>query len=80
MVTDEQVRRLRKLSNTEGNQEIAATKAGMDEAIPPLIESALIRRKDGLSAADFVMVAGVNGGVIIDHEAPRERRFVAVEK
>ena len=30
MVTDEQVRRLRKLSNTEKNQEIAASKAGMD--------------------------------------------------
>ena len=28
MVTDEQVRRLRKLSNTETNQEIAASKAG----------------------------------------------------
>jgi hypothetical protein len=32
MVTDEQVRRLRKLSNTERNQEIAASKAGMDPA------------------------------------------------
>ncbi len=30
MVTDSQVRRLRKLSNTEKNQEIAASKAGMD--------------------------------------------------
>src|SRR5271156_4481252 len=30
MVTDEQVRRLRKLSNTEKNQEIVAAKAGMD--------------------------------------------------
>ena len=30
MVTDEQVRRLRKLSNTEKNQELAASKAGMD--------------------------------------------------
>ena len=30
MVTDQQVRRLRKLSNTEKNQEIAASKAGMD--------------------------------------------------
>src|SRR6202049_4948662 len=30
MVTDEQVRRLRKLSNTETNQEISASKAGMD--------------------------------------------------
>src|ERR1044071_2583238 len=30
MVTDEQVRRLRKLSYTERNQEIAASKAGMD--------------------------------------------------
>jgi hypothetical protein len=30
MVTDEQVRRLRELSNTEKNQEIAAAKAGMD--------------------------------------------------
>src|SRR2546427_12760487 len=30
MVTDKQVRRLRKLSNTEKNQEIAASKAGMD--------------------------------------------------
>src|ERR1700730_11767296 len=30
MVTDEQVRRVRKLSNTEKNQEIAAAKAGMD--------------------------------------------------
>ena len=30
MVTDEQVRRLRKLSKTEKNQEVAATKAGMD--------------------------------------------------
>ena len=30
MVTDEQVRRLRKLSNTEKNQEIAASKAGMN--------------------------------------------------
>ena len=30
MVTDEQVRRLRKLSNTEKNQEVAASKAGMD--------------------------------------------------
>jgi hypothetical protein len=30
MVTDEQVRRLRKLSNTEKNQEMAAAKAGMD--------------------------------------------------
>ena len=30
MVTDEQVRRLRKLSNTESNKEIAASKAGMD--------------------------------------------------
>lgn len=23
---------------------------------------------------------GINGGAIIDHQAPRERRFVAVEK
>jgi hypothetical protein len=23
---------------------------------------------------------GINGGAIIDHEAPRERRFAAVEK
>jgi hypothetical protein len=30
MVTDQQVRRLRKLSNTEKNQEIASSKAGMD--------------------------------------------------
>src|SRR5215472_12522184 len=30
MVTDQQVRRLRKLSNTERNQQIAASKAGMD--------------------------------------------------
>src|SRR5215468_8330142 len=30
MVTDHQVRRLRTLSNTEQNQEIAAAKAGMD--------------------------------------------------
>jgi hypothetical protein len=30
MVTDNQVRRLKKLSNTERNQEIAASKAGMD--------------------------------------------------
>ena len=30
MVRDEQVRRLRKLSNTEKNQELAAAKAGMD--------------------------------------------------
>jgi hypothetical protein len=30
MVTDKQVRRLRKLSNTEKNQETAASKAGMD--------------------------------------------------
>src|SRR3974377_2436185 len=30
MVTDEQGRRLRKLWNTERNQEIAASKAGMD--------------------------------------------------
>jgi hypothetical protein len=30
MVTENQVRRLRKLSNTEKNQEIAASKAGMD--------------------------------------------------
>src|SRR5258708_9543617 len=30
MVTDEEVRRLRKLSNTEKNQEIAASKGGMD--------------------------------------------------
>jgi hypothetical protein len=30
MVTNKQVRRLRKLSNTEKNQEIAASKAGMD--------------------------------------------------
>jgi hypothetical protein len=30
MVTDEQVRRLRKLSKTEKNQEVAAAKAGMD--------------------------------------------------
>jgi hypothetical protein len=30
MVTDKQVRRLKKLSNTEKNQEIAAAKAGMD--------------------------------------------------
>jgi hypothetical protein len=30
MVTDQQVRRLRKLSNTERDQEIAASKAGMD--------------------------------------------------
>ena len=30
MVTDNQVRRLRKLSNTEKNQEIAASKTGMD--------------------------------------------------
>ena len=30
MVTDHQVRRLKKLSNTEKNQEIAASKAGMD--------------------------------------------------
>src|SRR5258708_2690433 len=30
MVTDEQVRRLRKLSNTEKNQEMGASKAGMD--------------------------------------------------
>ncbi len=32
MVTDEQVRRLRKLSNTEKDQEVAAAKAGMDPA------------------------------------------------
>jgi len=32
MVTDEQVRRLRKLSNTERNQELAAAKAGMAPA------------------------------------------------
>ena len=30
MVTDHQVRRLRKLSHSEKNQEIAASKAGMD--------------------------------------------------
>src|SRR5687768_4621492 len=30
MVTDAQVRRLRRLSKTEQNQEVAATKAGMD--------------------------------------------------
>src|ERR1700740_2222396 len=30
MVTENQVRRLRKLSNSEKNQEIAASKAGMD--------------------------------------------------
>src|SRR3974377_2237914 len=30
MVTDQQVRRLRTLSNTEKNQEIAASKEGMD--------------------------------------------------
>src|SRR6516225_4603560 len=30
MVTDHQVRRLKKLSNSEENQEIAASKAGMD--------------------------------------------------
>ena len=30
MVTDEQVRRLRKLSKSEKNQEVAASKAGMD--------------------------------------------------
>ena len=30
MVTDAQVRRLKRLSNTERNQEIAAAKAGMD--------------------------------------------------
>jgi hypothetical protein len=30
IVTDNQVRRLKKLSNTEKNQEIAAAKAGMD--------------------------------------------------
>ena len=34
MVTDEQVRRLRQLSNTEKNQEIAASKAGMDPTTP----------------------------------------------
>jgi hypothetical protein len=34
-IEDEQVRRLRKLSNTEKNQEIAASKAGMDPAIVP---------------------------------------------
>jgi hypothetical protein len=30
MVTDQQIRRLYKLSNTEDTQEIAASKAGMD--------------------------------------------------
>ena len=30
MVTDHQVRRLKKLSNSEQNQEVAASKAGMD--------------------------------------------------
>ena len=30
MVTDQQIRRLYKLSNTEETQEIAASKAGMD--------------------------------------------------
>jgi hypothetical protein len=35
MVTDNQVRRLRKLSNTEQNQEIASSKAGMDPMTCP---------------------------------------------
>jgi hypothetical protein len=30
--------------------------------------------------ADSAPAAPINGGAIIDHEAPRERRFVAVEK
>jgi hypothetical protein len=36
---------------------------------------------DGLEAAftEFA-TTDINGGAIIDHEAPRERRFVAVEK
>jgi hypothetical protein len=44
MVTDEQVRRLRKLSNTEKNQEIAASKAGMDPKT-----ARCISRTDGAS-------------------------------
>ena len=33
--------------------------------------------------SQFLELSGqvdINGGAIIDHEAPRERRFVAVEK
>ena len=30
--------------------------------------------------AEKLAEAGISGGAIIDHEAPRERRFVAVEK
>src|ERR1035438_2554490 len=47
MVTDEQVRRLRKLSNTEKNQEIAASKAGMDPTTA--------RRYRGLERAMYVV-------------------------
>ncbi len=28
----------------------------------------------------LAVIAVINGGAIIDHEAPRERRFVAVQK
>ena len=34
----------------------------------------------GLFATPVVYSDNINGGAIIDHEAPRERRFVAVEK
>ena len=40
MVTDEQVRRLRKLSNMEKNQKIAASNAGMDPTAARRMESA----------------------------------------
>ena len=42
MVTDKQVRRLRKLSNTEKNEEIAASKAGMD---PKTARKYLVRNR-----------------------------------
>jgi hypothetical protein len=42
--------------------------------MPSVNDTAYRRLKSNPSAKDM------NGGVIIDHEAPRERRFVAVEK
>ena len=49
MVTDAQVRRLKRLSKTEQNQEVAAAKAGMDPKTARSLENLL--RRAGPDAA-----------------------------
>ena len=47
--------------------------------VPLLIKQRL--RALALEQRDLAVArASLNGGAIIDHEAPRERRFVAVKK